>query len=142
MTKRKKHILTLEDDPEFDLVGICSHHSDYRLAWSMNESLGFHLCKCDDYEATDKKGNPSSEHSMYSYEDEEDRVTYYLIKNKSQGHHLIPENPTIDYFLFLYNNFAVETDELVRRLKAVPSILAAYALAPEDVPSAEHIIFN
>ncbi len=142
MAKRKKHILTLEEDPEFDLVGICSHHGDYRLAWSINETLGFHLCKCDNYITTDRKGDPLSEHSMYMYEDENDRLTYYMIKNKSQGQFLIPENPTIDYFLFLYNNYAINVEDLIRKLKQAPSILAAYTFDPEQIPSAENIIFN
>lgn len=60
MSKRKKHILTFDDEPEFELIGICTHHSDYRLAWSMNEALGFHLAKCDDYPVEDKKGDRKS----------------------------------------------------------------------------------
>lgn len=142
MTKRKKHILSLEEDPAYDLIGLCTHHSDYRLAWSINETLGFHLCKADDFVMTDKKGQPVSEHSMYFYEDEEDRITYYLIKNKAQGRLMIGENPTIDYFLFLCDNHAVEVEDLVKQMKNVPSILAAYSFDPEELPSTDNIIFN
>lgn len=142
MSKRKKHILTFDDEPEFELIGICTHHSDYRLAWSMNEALGFHLAKCDDYPVEDKKGQPQSEHSMYSFEDEEDRVLYYMIKNKSQGKLLIAECPSIDYFLFLCNNYAVDTEDLVKRIKEVPSVVAAFVFDPEELPSTELIQFN
>lgn len=140
MSKRKKHILTFDEEPEFELIGICTHHSDYRLAWSINESLGFHLSKCEDYLVEDKKGQ--SEHSMYTFDDEDDRVFYYLIKNKAQGKYLIPENPSIDYFLFLCNNNSVEVEALVRQLKEVPSVVAAFSFDPAEFPSTEQILFD
>lgn len=142
MAKRKKHILSLEPEFDFDMVGICSHHSDYRLAWSINNKLGLQLCKCEDYLMTDKKGEIKSSHSMYEFEDDTNRLNYYMIKNKCQGQYLIQEKPTIDYFLFLQDNNAIEIDELLADLKNVSSILAAYDFIPEEIASAENLVFN
>ncbi len=142
MAKRKKHILSLEPELDFDMVGICSHHSDYRLAWSINNSLGLHLCKCDDYLITDKKGDVRSSHSMYEFEDDTNRLNYYMIKNKCQGQYLIHEKPTIDFFLFLCDNNAIEVSQLLANLKSVSSVLAAYDFDPEEIPSAENLVFN
>ncbi|MFT6246612.1 MAG: hypothetical protein ACJAXI_003394, partial [Crocinitomicaceae bacterium] len=131
MAKKKKYTLTIDYEIDFDLIGICSHHNDYRLAWNINEKIGLNLAKCDeDYVLTDKKGEAVSNHSMYSFEDEENRLTYYLIKNKHQGKFLIPEKPSIDYFLFLHDNIAIELDELMNDLKSVPSILGVYEFDP------------
>ena len=142
MAKQKKYTLTIDQDFDFDMIGVCSHHSDYRLAWSINEKIGLHLTKCDeDYVVTDKKGVAISNHSMYAYEDEENRLTYYLVKNKALGHFLIPEKQSIDFFLFLHDNIAIELDDIIIELKSVPSILGVYKFDPLEIGSAENLVF-
>ena len=79
---------------------------------------------------------------MYEFHDEENRFDYFLIKNKEPGKYLIPEKPTIDYFLFLCDNFAVDIDELVVELKKVSSVLGVYPFDPEEIASAETLVFN
>ena len=143
MTRRKKHILTFEQEFDFDMIGICSHHRDYRLVWSMNEKMNFRLEKSDaDYCVMGKKGEEVSAHSCYEFSDEENRLEYFLIKNKEQGYYLIPEKPSIDYFLFLCNNNAVEIDELIQKLKTVSSVLAAYQFLPDEIASVGNLVFN
>lgn len=142
MAKKKKHTLELDQEIDFDLIGICSHHSDYRLAWGINQKLGLHLAKCDEeYCITDKKGTMVSSHSMYEYLDEHNRLMYYMIKNKHQGKFLIPEKPGIDFFLFLCDNWAVDIAEIIVELKSVPSILGVYPFDPEELASAQNIVF-
>lgn len=143
MAKRKKHILALEPEEEFEMIGICSHHSDYRLAWGVNTQTELHLTKCDsEYEVTNRKGEVTSSHSMYEFIDEENRLEYYMIKNKVKGQFLIPEKPSIDYFLFLCNNNVIEIDELITELKTVNSILGAYKFFAEEIASSENLVFN
>ena len=96
----------------------------------------------DDLCNTNKKGETVSEHSMYTFIDEENRLEYYLVKNKAQGKLLIPEKGSIDYFLFLCNNTSVELERLLKELKGVTSILAAYEFDPAEIPSTENIVFN
>lgn len=142
MAKKKKHTLELDHELDFDLIGICSHHSDYRLAWGINEKLGLHFSKCEeDYCVTDKKGNVVSQHSMYEYVDEANRLNYYMIKNKNQGKYLIPEKTGIDFFLFLCDNWAVEITNFIKELKTVPSILGVYPFDPEELVSVQTIVF-
>lgn len=142
MAKKKKYTLTIDQEFDFDMIGVCSHHSDYRLAWSINEKMGLHLSKCDeDYVLTDKKGEMVSTHSMYSFEDEENRLTYYLVKNMNQGKYLIPEKPSIDYFLFLNDNIAIDIDGFMSDLKTVSSVLGVYEFDPLEIGSAENIVF-
>ena len=142
MAKKKKYTLTIDQDFDFDMIGVCSHHSDYRLAWNINEKIGLHLSKSDeDYLLTDKKGEPVSNHSMYEFEDEENRLTYYLVKNKNQGKFLIPEKPSIDYFIFLHDNIAIDLVDFMNDLKTVPSILGVYDFDPLEIGSAENIVF-
>jgi hypothetical protein len=143
VSKPKKYILPNDQVYDFEMIGICSHHNDYRLAWSLNEKLGIHLSKSEeDYLVAGKKGSPASHHSKYFYKDPENLIEFYLIKNKSLGKFLIPEKPTIDYFLFLYENHLLDPDDLVESLRDVSSVLGAYVFEPREIDSTENIIFN
>lgn len=144
MVKQKKHLLEWESETDFDLIGICSHHNDYRLAWGINSVLGFHLEQSSDpfFITHTKKGiTVHQSHSMFEYYEEENRVTYFLIKNKEDGKLLIPEKPTIDFFLFIHKSDVVNAHELAEKLRQVNSILAIFKLDAEDLPSTENIIF-
>ena len=142
MAKRKKHILAFEDEPDYDMIGICSHHSDYRLAWNINSTLNLHLKKIESYLVSNKSGSLTTEHSMYEFFDPENRLTYFMIKNKHEGQFLIPEKPAIDYFLFLCDNCAVEVDKLMLKLKSTSSVLGLYQFFPEEITSAQNLILT
>lgn len=125
------------------MIGICSHHNDYRLAWGMNEKLEIQLSKSEeDHIVISKKGNMQSTHSKYLFKDKENLIEYYLIKNKSMGKYLVPEKPTIDYFLFLYENHIWDLQELVNSMREIPSILGAFIFDPEEIDSTEHIVLS
>lgn len=143
MTKLKKHVLTFEQEYDFDMIGLCSHHNDYRLAWGINEKLNIQLTKSEEnYVVANKKGIKISEHSMYEFKDNENFIEYYLLKNKHLGKYLIPEKPAIDYFLFLFENRIWEPEELVSVLRGIPSILGGFVFNPEEIDSTENIVFN
>ena len=57
MAKIQKHTLFLETDYDYDMIGICSHHSDYRLAWGINELFRLHLAKAEDLFEVNLKKN-------------------------------------------------------------------------------------
>lgn len=143
MAKQKKHILTFDQEYDFDMIGICSHHNDYRLAWGINEQLAIGLIKADEnFVATNKKGVRLSEHSYYEFRDPENLIEFYLIKNKHLGKFLIPEKPTVDYFLFIYENYLMDIESIVENLRLIPSILGVFVFDPEEFDSTENIVFN
>lgn len=143
MIKPKKHILTFDQTYDFEMIGICSHHNDYRLAWGLNEKINIQLIKVDeDYVVASKKGIKLSSHSMYEFKDPENLIEYYLIKNKNQGKFLIPEKPSVDYFLFLFENHEWDVEDLVSELREIPSILGVFIFDPEEFDSTENLVFN
>ena len=143
MSKVKKHTLYVDQAYDFDMIGILSHHNDYRLAWGLNERLLIQLVKTDEeFVVVNKKGIKISSHSMYEFKDNENLIEYYLIKNKSQGKFLIPEKPAVDYFLFLYENHIWDLEDLVSELRQTPSILGIYTFDPEEFESTENLVFN
>ena len=143
MSKQKRHVLSLETSVDFELIGICSHHSDYRLAWGINKILDLELTKSEEpFVIQSKKGTIVSQHSFHVFIDEVDHMEWYLIKNKSEGKFLIPEKNQIDYFLILRENVLHDLDELVERIRESNSVMAAYVFEAESIPSAELKIFE
>ena len=137
-----KHVLKLEASVDFDLIGICSHHPDYRLCWALNEQLTLQLTKANEpFCVSNKKGGIISEHSFYEWFDETNHIEYYFIKNKGGGKFLIPEEPQIDYFLVLRENSILEVPELISNLKQNSGIITAIELDACNLKSADKLIF-
>ncbi|MEX2485264.1 MAG: IPExxxVDY family protein [Brumimicrobium sp.] len=137
-----KHTLKLEDDYDFDLIGLCSHHSDYRLCWALNEHLELNLSKAEEpFMVSGKKGEVISSHSFYEWEDEDNLTTYFLIKNKNNSQYLIPEKAQIDYFLVIQEAEVIDIDNLLIRIKEISSILTAFIFDPYDLKSSNKLIF-
>lgn len=136
-----KYKLLLEDDYDFDLIGICSSHSDYRLVWGINNSIKIKLAKEADFSILEKK-NGEHLHSFYSYYDEEEHIEYYLVKNVSNNYQrLIPEKDQIDFFLIIRNNLTLDINDLINRLKEIESILTAFSFIPSELKSKGNLIF-
>lgn len=143
MKKPKKYVLSLEQEFNFEMIGISSHHSEYRLAWSLNEQLNIQLSKSHvDYTVVNKKGERVSTHSQYEFKDVENLTEYYLIKNNQLGKMLIPEKPSIDFFLFLVENHVWELPVLIQELKSTSSVLGCFVFNPRELSSAENMIFD
>jgi len=135
----KKVILDVEPDLDFDLIGVCSHLVDYRLVWDLNRILGFHFERIEDYCLYSKKGIILTELSTYQFIDNENKTIFFLVKNKQDGHYLISEKSSIDYFLFLYENYNVNVEDLIKRIKKASSVLGVYPFDPSEIASAKNI---
>ena len=134
--------LEVEYDYDFDLIGISCHAPDYRLCWALNQNLALKLGKKEnDLDNKPKKQTESSVHSLYEYYHDEDHIIYQLLENKSGNSMIIPEHKQADYLLILRNNYAVETDELVNRIKMIEMVLTAYKIEVKSLKSKENLIF-
>ncbi len=136
---KKKLILDIDTDLDFELIGICSHLVDYRLVWDLNKILDFHFERIENYCVYTKNGAIVTEHSTYQFIDEENKTSFFLVKNKNDGQFLIPEKSSIDYFLFLYENYIVNVEELVQKIKKASSVLGVYPFEPSEIASAKNI---
>ena len=143
MAKITKHHLEIENEINYDLIGLCSHVGDYRLVWNINETLDINLEKASDlFVINSKKGAVVSQHPYYMMHHEDERWDLYLIKNKNEGKFLIPEKQQIDYFLFVCNNYTINIEKWVEELRKINSVIAAYSFDPENLLSTEQIIFE
>lgn len=141
MRKASKYTLTIEEDFDFDLIGLCCHQSDYRLCWALNEHLRLKLAKSDEpFMVSSKKGEIVSKHSFYEWVDEENYLEYFLIKNKDGTQFLIPEKAQIDYFLVIKEAGQVEIDDLLTQVKGISAILTAFKYDPTALKSSKNLI--
>lgn len=142
MSKIKKHTITIETDYDYDMVGICSHHNDYRIVWGLNELLDIQLIKSEEnFKISNVKGI-LSEHPFYEFIDEENYMSIFLLKNKYLGKYLIPEKKQIDYFIFLLNNSCYSIEKFMEQIKKLPTIMAAFSFDPTELSSTENIVFE
>lgn len=137
--KKKKVTLNIDQEIDFELIGICSHLVDYRLVWDLNKVLGFHFERIEDYCVYNKTGTKMTEHSTYEYIDDENKTMFFLVKNKHEGQYLVPEKSSIDYFLFLYENYIENVEELTKRIKKATSVLGVYPFEPTSIASVKNI---
>lgn len=141
MKRPKKYTLLLDDTIDFDVIGICSHQSDFRTAWEINNGGFFKFEKSEeDYVVYSKKNEVVSSHSMYEFYEEESKINYYLIKNKSLGEYLFPEKRSIDFLLFICNNHSIDPMDLVVELKKIQKLVGVYFLDVDEIPSANSIL--
>lgn len=142
MNKIKKHILTFDVVYDYDLIGVCSHNSDYNLVWAINDHLNMRFARTEDYfYVTNKKGQAS--HFPYYYLcDEANGREFYLIKNKMEKNFLIAEKPQVDFFLFIKGNPLDNLDAFIAKLREIPAVLTTFSFDAEEFESTKNIIFD
>ena len=135
-----KLTLEIEEEYDFELIGICSHAKDYRLSWELNQQLEFDLGKDDNLELN-TKGDKQS-HSFFSFIDEENLIEYYLINNRSESGFLIPEEKKSDYFLLIRGVLREgRVEELVREIAMIKNVLTTYSIKVDRLKSKSNLLF-
>jgi hypothetical protein len=136
-----KYTLQLDTEFDYELIGVCSHHQDYRVSWELNQYAGFDFQKCDDdFRNYTRKSQLLSSHSMYASNDEDTGAHYLFIKNKSQGKFLLPELSQIDFFIFAKDHSGSDMEELLELVRKAPTVLTAFAYDPAVLKSCEQLI--
>ena len=132
-----KLLLEIEENYDFQLIGICSHIKDYRMVWELNNNLSLDLCKDSNYELH-QKGQQQS-HAFHHFCDEENLVDYFLIGNRSESGLLIPEESKCDYLLVIKGN--ANESLLLSRINAIKHVLTAYSIEVEELKSKDNLLF-
>ena len=80
-----KHTLNIEYDYDFKLICISSHEKDYRICWALNNILELDLTKSEPLEIKSKKQNSPSFFSLFSFENADEFMEYFVISNFSEN---------------------------------------------------------
>src|SRR3990167_8232131 len=100
MGKQKRHLLSLETSVDFELIGICSHHSDYRLTWGLNQELKLQLAKSDElFAITNKKGQMFPEPCFFFWFNPKNQMVFPRKKKKRGENSVLPNLNRTDFFL-------------------------------------------
>jgi hypothetical protein len=139
---KKSHKLTFEDDFRFILIGISSHENDYRVCWSLNNTLGTFLKRSENLTIYNSRLKQNQEFTMYQYADQETLNNYHLISNRCDDGFLLEEMSNIDYILKISGdagkNFPAQ---LVHKLKKIDVITTAFEINPSILKSKKKLLF-
>lgn len=128
----KKLVLDIEMEADFDLFGIVSPLRDYRLMFYLNKALNTRFKREEPfiYESKSK----SSSYSLYRYTDQKNRLTMYLLGNKTEGRVMIPEYKQLDYIMVLEGELSESYNEsLLKKIKQIAHIRMALRLWPDQI---------
>jgi hypothetical protein len=129
VTKKKIHKLAIEIENDYSLIGIASHENDYRLSWAINKSLGLDLKKNEDLTLDHPKHKTIINYSLYTFDDENNYISYNLISNKSEKGFLIPEMKNIDFVLRVSGASDQNlVNDLVFNLKKIEIVITAFLI--------------
>ena len=141
--KVKRYLLEEEAIEPFDFIGICTAHSDYRLAWHLNARFDVFFEKNPkNIEIPNKKSGDFDLFSYYSFHHPQDLSSYFLIRNKQNGRLLLSEKPSIDYFLTMQDNYIIEQSDMIENLRKMDSIIAVFGFNSKEFALSEYLIFE
>jgi len=160
-----KHLLTLEPDFDFVLIGISSHAKDYRVCWALNNTLNIELKKIESLEIKgNKKRSTPSFFSAFEFEDADNFIEYFVLANLSEGktytakinslfdeedakesrenEFLIPEYKHMNYFFILKGEVSDNrVDDLLAQIKELDVVLTAIIIDVTSLKSKQNLIF-
>lgn len=128
---------------DFDLLGIVSPAREYKLAWSLNQSLGLKLAKSQDL-VINFVNDRSIIISNFIFTTS--HCTFRLLKNYalagSAADFLLPELKNLDYFLLIKNESdTFELDSFVKRLPEIDAVQSFTAINVDNLDNKENLIF-
>jgi hypothetical protein len=133
MAKQKKFTLDIDDDLEFDVFGISTPFADYRLAWELNDKFELKFEKSTQtIHIFDRRTKKNNQFQQFSYVDEENLTEFHLLKNKQGNQIVTQDHAVMDYFLILKNNFSIDTNKFLSRIRNTNGIVAVFKLESDN----------
>lgn len=134
--------MEIEPDYDFKLIGIVCSLSGYQLGWLFNHSLGFSLGRDEDIEVHLPRKKETAFFEFFQFEDEDQRLNYYMLGNKSNGQLLVPEMKQVDYWLLIKGLFEnLNEPRLLNKVKAISQVQTAFYVDIASLKSKGNLIF-
>jgi hypothetical protein len=116
------HTLEIEDDYDFEIIGVSSHEKDYRLAWSLNKTLGWRLVRIEDVVVEGKRS--TTHHARFRWTHPVDQTVFTLIDNKTPEGTFMPDLMQFDYLLKIEQPSESSMNKLQSGLRKTDFVLA------------------
>ena len=135
-----KILLSLEEDYDFQLIGISCHSKDYRLCRELNNILLIDLIRTNDIEVNKK--NEVSSCSFYEFIDEDNHLEYYMISNLGSNGYLIPEQKKVDFFLMVKGSSSSnQMQDIICKINSLSLVLTSFNIDPNQLKSKQNLLF-
>lgn len=135
-----KLTFSLENEYDFELIGISCHSKDYRICWSLNNALKTNFKRIEDYEI--QKKNEIINFPFFEFIDENNNIEYFVIANKSSEGYLVSEKQSIDYFLVLKGSVTDKlVENLAKKVKEIDHVIIAHRIDVTKLKSKQNLLF-
>ncbi len=134
------YTLEIEDNYDFDLIGISSHEKDYRLAWALNKCMFWRMVRIADIDVQQKSSR--SAHGQFRFSHPIEQTVITLIDNKTQDGFFMQELQQFDYLLKIENERFGCDDAFYKKLRTTPFVLTAYPLQIEKLKSKQNLLYE
>jgi hypothetical protein len=134
------YTLDIEDNYDFDLMGISSHERDYRLAWSLNRCMDWKLTRIDNIIIDHKTG--TTEHAQFRFTDITEQSVITLIDNKTPNGLFLPEAQQFDYLLKIDNDRNGCDDLFFKKIRSAQFVITAYPLEVSKLKSKQNLLYE
>ncbi|MCX6269737.1 MAG: IPExxxVDY family protein [Bacteroidetes bacterium] len=125
----RKVLQDLDEDPEFQIVGIAAPLRDFRLAYYLNKDLYLKLTRLDELEVRFAGQETPARFSFYQCSDKDSELYFYLISNKNSQGILVPEQWQSDFFLVIKGPFSQESlYRFLKSIRQINNVLAAFSI--------------
>lgn len=125
----RKSQLEYQYAPDFRIIGIFSPVKDYRLAWLINQQLGFDLKRLPVFSWSPQGNEITHECNVFRYENPERYLKAYLLGNRTLSGSLLQEPRNLDYMLLLKKPGAnIKIPEMIKSLRSIGQVQMAALL--------------
>jgi len=122
------------------LYGIVSQEKPHRLVWFLNKIAPYHFSRVDDYEI--EIASKLFAFAQYTFNDEENHITYILIIKKDESQLLIPELKNFDYLLLIKGAIDFfEEETLKENIKTIPIVQIIFEVETEKLKSKHNLVY-
>lgn len=139
MGKKNVHKLSIDLSEESSVwFAISSHENDYRLSWALNEYLGLHFIKHENFQSFHPKLNDFQEFTSYICV-LPDELSYKLITNRTENGFLLEELKNIDFFIVV-QGVSFDSSAFLKDLKKIPFVAAVFLIDKSTLKGKKRLV--
>jgi hypothetical protein len=132
------HTLEIEDEYDFEIIGVSSHEKDYRLAWSLNKTFGWHLVRIEDAKLDGKRS--TTYHARFRWMHPVDQTVFTLIDNITPEGTFMPDLAQFDYLLKIEQPVDSTMKKLLEGLRKTNFVLASQRQEVDKLKFKDHLL--
>lgn len=126
----KKNKLTVAPFDDIQIIGINTALIDYKLAYYMNQKLGFNFVRLAEIQLDEQLP-----YAFFYYNAGENRNAYNLVSLKHKDHYCVKLNPHIDFLLIVRNHITPEKlEQLTKNIRDIKDVSHAFVMDLSRLP--------